>query len=371
MSDGKILVVEDDQDLREALVDILSLNDFSIEAVDNGETALQVLDDSIQLVFSDIRMDGMDGVALLKRIRAMKPYMPVILMTAYGTIDQAVAAMKMGAVDYVAKPFDAQTLVEKARKYLYVDASSEDDFIAVSEPMKKLKQMAARVAQSKASVMIHGESGTGKEVLARYIHRHSDRAEKPFIAINCAAIPENMLEAILFGYEKGAFTGAVKSTPGKFELAHGGSIFLDEIGEMDVALQAKLLRVLQEKEVERIGSHKTFSLDVRVISASNVDMEKAIAEGKFREDLYYRLNVFPMTLPPLRERPEDIPALAEFLLKRHQIDSVHRAQLTPQAIKKLQAHSWRGNIRELDNVIQRAVVLSAGGDIDEDLILLD
>lgn len=371
MSLGKILVVEDDPDLREALEDTLSLNGFEVLAVEDGDVALQALDDSIALVFSDIRMDVMDGVTLLKRIRGLKPFMPVVLMTAYGTIDQAVAAMKIGAVDYITKPFDAQTLVDKAKQFLYVSTASTDDFVVVNEKMQSLKRMAAKVAKSDASVMIHGESGTGKEVLARYIHAISDRAERAFIALNCAAIPENMLEAMLFGYEKGAFTGAVKTTPGKFELAHGGTIFLDEIGEMDIGLQAKLLRVIQEKEVERIGSNKPFKVDVRVLSASNINMKQAIEAGRFREDLYYRLNVFPLSLPPLRDRLDDISHLADYLLKRHTAAKPHTPKLSDGALAKLQQHTWPGNIRELDNVIQRALVLGDGQEITPDTIYLD
>ena len=286
MSLPKILVVEDDRQLQEALVDTLRLNQFEVEAADNAEQALKALRGDIGMVFSDIRMDGMDGVELLRRIRAHKPWLPVVLMTAYGTVEQAVEAMKLGAVDYLPKPFDAQALVDKARKFFNRDASTGDDFVAVDPLTVQIKRMAEKVADSDASVYISGESGTGKEVLARHIHRNSSRRDAPFVAINCAAIPENMLEAVLFGYEKGAFTGAVKSMPGKFEQAQGGTLFLDEIGEMRPDLQSKLLRVLQEREVERLGSQEVIQLDVRILSASNIDMEAAIREGRFREDLF-------------------------------------------------------------------------------------
>jgi two-component system response regulator FlrC len=371
MSIAKILVVEDDSELQEALVDTLSLNEFEVIAVSSAEEALVALDDDIGMVFSDIRMDGMDGYTLMTRIRAIKPYLPVVLMTAYGTIEQAVDAMKAGSVDYIVKPFEASVLVEKAKIYFNRDASREDDFVVADPVSQQLKTMAKRVAESETSILISGESGTGKEVLARYIHSQSTRAMQPFVAINCAAIPEGMLEAILFGHEKGAFTGAAKAMPGKFEQAQHGTIFLDEIGEMKPELQAKLLRVLQEKEVERIGGVKTIQLDVRVLSASNVNMKNAIQQGSFREDLFYRLNVFPMHLPPLRERPRDIAAIAERLLHRHCGATRVEPMVSAPAMKRLIEYPWPGNIRELDNVIQRALVMMSGDTIREHDILLD
>lgn len=371
MSIAKILVVEDDAELQEALVDILTLNEFEVMSVSSAEDALVALDDDIAMVFSDIRMDGMDGYTLMTRIRAIKPYLPVVLMTAYGTIEQAVDAMKAGAVDYIVKPFEANVLVEKAKIYFNRDASLEDDFVAADSTTQQLKVMAKKVAGSDAAIMISGESGTGKEVLARYIHNQSTRSDQPFVAINCAAIPESMLEAMLFGYEKGAFTGAAKSMPGKFEQAQHGTIFLDEIGEMKPELQAKLLRVIQEKEVERIGSTKQIQLDIRILSASNIDMKKAIQSGGFREDLFYRLNVFPMRLPPLRERPRDIAAITERLLHRHCDATRVEPMVSAQAMKQLIQYPWPGNIRELDNVIQRALVMMSGDTIQEQDILLD
>jgi two-component system response regulator FlrC len=371
MSVAKILVVEDDPDLQEALVDILTLNDLDVMAVSSAEEALVALDDDIAMVFSDIRMDGMDGYSLMKRIRALKPYLPIVLMTAYGTIEQAVDAMKSGAVDYMVKPFEADVLVQKARAYFNRDASLEDDFVVADAASVQIKNMANRVAKTTANVMITGESGTGKEVLARYIHQQSERKNQPFVAINCAAIPDNMLEAVLFGYEKGAFTGAMKAMPGKFEQAHKGTIFLDEIGEMKPDLQAKLLRVLQEREVERIGSMQTISLDIRVLSASNVNMKQAISAGDFREDLFYRLNVFPIHLPALRDRPKDIEQIANKLLYRHSVSRCERPQLTDGAMQSLQSYSWPGNIRELDNVIQRALVMMSGEYIEPSHIMFD
>lgn len=371
MSIAKILVVEDDPELQEALVDILSINAFEVVSVSSAEQALQALDDEIGMVFTDIRMDGMDGYTLMTRIRALKPYLPIVLMTAYGTVEQAVDAMKAGAVDYIVKPFEANVLLEKAKAYFNRDASSEDDFVVADSVTQQLKTMAKKVARSDASVYISGESGTGKEVLARYIHNQSSREKQPFVAINCAAIPESMLEATLFGYEKGAFTGAGKSMPGKFEQAQGGTIFLDEIGEMKVDLQTKLLRVLQEKEVERIGSTKIIQLDVRVLSASNIDMKKSIQDGAFREDLFYRLNVFPMRLPPLRERPRDVAAIAERLIKRHCNDTRVEPFISAPALKKLLEYRWPGNIRELDNVLQRALLMMSGDSIKVEHIFFD
>lgn len=364
MTIAKILVVEDDPELQEALIDILTLNEFEVLAVSSAEDALVALDDEIGMVFSDIRMDGMDGYHLMKRIRAFKPYLPIVLMTAYGTIEQAVNAMKEGAVDYMVKPFEASVLVEKAKSYFNRDASSEDDFVVADPATVQIKVMANKVAKSDASVMISGESGTGKEVLARYIHKQSERHDQPFVAINCAAIPENMLEAVLFGYEKGAFTGAMKAMPGKFEQAQGGTLFLDEIGEMKPDLQAKLLRVLQEREVERMGSVKSIRLDLRVLSASNVEMQQAIKDGRFREDLYYRLNVFPIHLPPLRERPKDISAIAEKLLNRRCQNARVQPMIALDALSQMQEYHWPGNIRELDNVIQRALVMMVGDTIN-------
>ncbi|NPA71723.1 MAG: sigma-54-dependent Fis family transcriptional regulator [Gammaproteobacteria bacterium] len=371
MSIAKILVVEDDAELQEALVDTLMLNEFEVISVSSAEDALVALDDDIGMVFSDIQMDGMDGYTLMTRIRAIKPYLPVVLMTAYGTVEQAVNAMKAGSVDYIVKPFEASVLVEKAKVYFNRDASNEDDFVTADPATQQLKSMAKKVAKSEAVVLISGESGTGKEVLARYIHNQSPRAKQPFVAINCAAIPDGMLEAMLFGHEKGAFTGAAKAMPGKFEQAQGGTIFLDEIGEMKPDLQAKLLRVIQEKEVERIGGTKLIQLDVRVLSATNVDLKKAIAAGEFREDLFYRLNVFPMRLPRLCERPHDIAAISERLLQRHCGTTRVEPMISAQAMRKLIKHTWPGNIRELDNVIQRALVMMSGDTIREQDVLLD
>src|SRR3989344_7739253 len=295
----KILVVEDDQPLREALCETLELAGYHVSATDDGHAALAAMaQEEIGLVISDVKMPHMDGYTLLNQIRMRRGDLPVLLMTAYGTIQSAVDAMRNGAVDYLIKPFDADLLVEKVSRYLLRPLSEDSEFIAADPRTRELADLAARVATSDATVLISGESGTGKEILARYLHRHSARADQPFVAINCAAIPENMLEATLFGYDKGAFTGAVQAYPGKFEQAQDGTLLLDEISEMNLTLQAKLLRVLQEREVERIGGRKVVPLNVRVLATTNRALREEVAAGRFREDLFYRLNVFPLHLPP-------------------------------------------------------------------------
>ena len=355
-----ILVVEDDEALREAIVDTLDMGGYNIIEADNGRAALaQLATDElreIDIVISDVQMPKMDGHQLLKQIKRHYD-IPVLLMTAYGTISKAIEAMKDGAVDYLVKPFEAEVLVSVVSRY--VGKTVEDhQMIAESESMKQIQQLAKRVANSEATVMIGGASGTGKEVLARFIHNNSSRADKPFVAINCAAIPENMLEATLFGYEKGAFTGAYKASTGKFEQAQGGTLLLDEISEMDLGLQAKLLRVLQEREVERLGGQELIALDVRVLTTSNQNMHLQVQQHKFREDLFYRLNVFPITIPNLKDRKEDIIPLAIHIVnKMAKQNGVAIPEITPQAAEKLINHTWPGNIRELDNVIQRAFIL--------------
>ncbi len=361
---ASVLVVEDDMELRTALCDILGMAGFSTFAAGDGQAAMKVLaSESPGLVLSDIKMEPMDGLTLLKSMRPHYPAVPVLFMTAYGTIRQAVDAMREGAADYLVKPFEAEVLVSKVSHYL--PAAPVDTSMVAEDPRSKaVVELARRVAGSDVTVMISGESGSGKEVLARFVHDQSARAEGPFIAINCAAIPDNMLEAVLFGYDKGAFTGAYKACPGKFEQADGGTLLLDEISEMDLGLQAKLLRVLQEREVERLGSSKLIALDVRVLATTNRHLKKEVEEGRFREDLYYRLNVFPLKSPPLRERRGDIPALADFLAARFGDDAAARPKFSEAAMDCLRAQSWPGNIRELDNIIQRAMVLQAGAYIE-------
>lgn len=362
MSTANVMVVEDDNDLREALNETLTLAGYHVATAADGQEALRQLDEQqFDLIVSDIQMPHMDGHTLLKKLKGQQPELPVMLMTAYGSIQQAVDAMRDGAVDYMVKPFEAEVLVNMVSRYAGQSNSEVTDVIAADAQSKHLFQIAKRVAQSDATVMITGESGVGKEVLARYIHQYSARAEQPFVAINCAAIPENMLEATLFGYEKGAYTGAYKACPGKFEQAQGGTLLLDEITEMDLGLQAKLLRVLQEREVERLGGTKMIELDVRVIATSNREVRSYVNEGNFREDLFYRLNVFPLHILPLRQRPADIVPLAEQILQRL---CAQQNRLVPEldttACDKLQAHGWSGNVRELDNVMQRALILQQG-----------
>lgn len=362
---SRVLIVEDDKTLCEALVDTLKLANFEVVAKRSSKEALASLHHfKPDMVVSDVRMDEMDGHQLLKSIHELEPGLPVMLITAYGTVEEAVDALHYGAVDYMLKPFKPQKLLEKINRYIAKNWAEGDTPIAKDPKSQALLALALKVANSDATVLVSGESGTGKEVLARFIHDHSARADKPYVAINCAAIPEQMLEATLFGYEKGAFTGAYKSMPGKFEQAQSGTILLDEISEMGLPLQAKLLRVLQEKEVERIGSHKTIELDVRLIATTNRDMKKEIRQGRFREDLYYRLNVFPLHWIPLRERRKDIIPVAEYLIRRHhQTDKGTMPALSKEAKKQLYAYDWPGNAREMENVIQRALILHSGEEI--------
>jgi two-component system response regulator FlrC len=358
-----VLVVEDDTDLREALCATLRLAGLTVAEAAEGTAALAVLaGQPARLVVTDIQMRPLDGIGLLRRLRVEHPGLPVLLMTAYATVQQAVEAMREGAVDYLVKPFASEVLLGKVGRYLAAAAEEGDGVVAVDPLSRELLGLAVQVASSEATVLITGESGTGKEVIARYIHRHSARAQGPFVAINCAAIPDNMLEAVLFGYEKGAFTGAYRASPGKFELARGGTLLLDEVSEMELGLQAKLLRVLQEREVERLGGHQVIALDLRVLATSNRDMRRAVSEGRFREDLYYRLNVFPLHLPALRERPADILPLAERLIARAAGGRPGPLpRLSEEAAGALSSHPWPGNVRELDNVLQRAVILQRGG----------
>ncbi len=366
MNQGTVLVVEDDPTLREVLSETLEMANYQVKTARNGEDALRRLEqnDDISLLVSDVQMEPVDGHKLLKSARSRYPDMPVILMTAYGTVEKAVQAMQDGAVDYLVKPFEAGALVDMVARFILPEKNKVDDgLVAVDSRSRELAAVAKRVAMTDATVMISGESGVGKEVISRFIHHHSSRAAGPFVAINCAAIPENMLESVLFGYEKGAFTGAHTSKPGKFEQAQGGTLLLDEITEMDLGLQAKLLRVIQEREVERLGGRKVIPLDVRILATTNRDIKQVVAEGNFREDLFYRLNVFPLTIHPLRDRPEDIMPLANRLLSTY-VGHDAEVSFTGAAVNVLQSHAWPGNVRELDNVIQRALILKTGHSID-------
>ncbi|RUO31278.1 sigma-54-dependent transcriptional regulator [Aliidiomarina soli] len=371
--DRQILIVEDDKNLQEAIVDTLELEGFNCVTADSAEQALLTLkDEAIDMVISDVQMPGLSGLQLLQSMQSQGLVIPTLMMTAYAKVDDAVIAMRAGALDYLSKPFSTERLLELVSRYLPPRSTTKGQPVVGDSYSEQMLKLAKRVANTDATVMITGPSGSGKEVLSQYIHQQSARSEGPFIAINCAAIPENMLEATLFGYEKGAFTGAVQAMPGKFEQAQGGTLLLDEITEMDLALQSKLLRVLQERQVERLGGRKTIELNVRIIATSNRDLKAAVADGVFREDLYYRLNVFPLSWRPLQDRAGDIIPLAEHLLSRHceragQIAPV----LTDCARRKMQNYSWPGNVRELENVIQRALILFTDGEIKADDLLLD
>ena len=357
-----ILVVEDDPNLREAVCDTLELAGQAVISAGGGEEALALLAaQAVALVVSDVRMMPMDGITLLKEIRVRLPHLPVVLMTAYADVDRAVEAMRSGACDFLLKPFEPKALLEHVARYRLPEAMDDDRVIASDPASRNLFALASRVAQTDTSVLLTGESGVGKEVVARYIHNHSARRDGPFVAINCAAIPDSLLEATLFGYEKGAFTGAQQAQAGKFEQAQNGTLLLDEVTEMPLGLQAKLLRVLQEREVERVGGKKPVALDIRLIATSNRNMAEAVAKGVLREDVYYRLNVFPLLIPALRQRREDIVPLARHFLAEHG-GRAGRAglHLAPSAETVLLAHGWPGNVRELENVMQRAVIFAAG-----------
>lgn len=366
MSQARVLVVEDDHALREVIRETLELAKYDVVTAASGQDALRILDSErdIGLLISDVQMQPMDGHELLRTVRSRFADLSIILMTAYGTVEKAVQAMHDGANDYLIKPFDAGSLVDVVSRYSRRAGENDDNgLIAVDARSREMAEVAKRVAATDATVMISGESGVGKEVVSRYIHRYSRRAQGPFVAINCAAIPENMLESVLFGYEKGAFTGAHQSTPGKFELAQGGTLLLDEVTEMELGLQAKLLRVLQEREVERLGGRKPIALDVRVLATTNRDIHECVSDGSFREDLFYRLNVFPLKLLPLRHRRDDIMPLARRLVAAY-TNAGAVVAFSAAAEQQLFDHSWPGNVRELDNVIQRAMILKTGNVIE-------
>ncbi len=364
-----ILVVEDDEALRDALLITLEAAGHKASGADGGPAALALIErQPFHMVISDLRMAPMDGLQLLAEIRARRPGLPVLLMTAFGDVDKAVAAMRGGACDFMLKPFEPKALLDQIERYAVAPAA--EGVVAVDVRTREVLLLAARVARTDATVLLTGESGTGKEVFARYIHDQSARAKGPFVAINCAAIPDNLLEATLFGHEKGAFTGAQNAQAGKFEQASGGTLLLDEISEMPLALQAKLLRVLQEREVERVGGKKPVAVDIRVLATSNRDMAAEVAAGRFREDLYYRLNVFPLAIPALRERPGDIVPLARHFLALHGARLGRAAKIGADAAAKLAAHPWPGNVRELENVMQRALILAPGENVEAEHLLL-
>ncbi len=375
-----VLIVDDEPAQRQLLIASLD-KEYQVVAAANGREATQLLSArSFDLIVTDERMPDMSGIELIRWVHERIPEIPVIVLTAYGSIATAVEAMKLGAQEYLTKPLKspeelrlvvARTLKRRALRdqSLVLQAETENqhpaDIVAASAAMKRVLTLAMQVAPQSTTVLLTGESGTGKEVIARYIHRGSPRAGEPFVAVNCAALAETLLESELFGHEKGAFTGAVQARRGRFELAHGGTLFLDEVGEMGVNLQAKLLRVLQEQQFERLGSTRTIMVDVRVIAATNKDLSRAMEERSFRADLYYRLNVFPISIPPLRERREDILPLAEHMTRKIAIRLRRRFEaLHPEVQRRLHAYPWPGNVRELQNVMERAIIFSIGTRLD-------
>ncbi len=374
MKKSSILLIDDDDSLRRVMEFSLTEAGHRVEAAGSGEEGLRLLEKgAFDAVISDITMPGMSGMEVLAKVRERDAAVPVVMITAYGTIESAVEAMKQGAFDYITKPFNRDELrltlerairmrrLEKENVELRAEVTDRyrfDSIVGVSEPVREVLEMAGRVAASDATVLITGERGTGKELLAKGIHFNSSRAKGPFVAVNCAAIPETLIESELFGYVKGAFTGAAKDKAGKFELAENGTILLDEIGDLRIDLQAKILRVLQERTVDRVGGAKAVPVDVRVIASTNRDIEQAIAEGKFREDLYDRINVVGLRMPPLRERREDIPLLVNYFLKKFNKDS--STSIEPEALAALRSYGWPGNVRELESVMERASVLKRG-----------
>ncbi|MBU0603796.1 MAG: sigma-54 dependent transcriptional regulator [Gammaproteobacteria bacterium] len=369
-----ILVVEDEPNLRDALCLAIECAGHRVMGAADGPQALRMIerntgDHALNLVITDLRMQPMDGLTLLREIRSREAALPVLLMTAFGDVEKAVAAMRAGACDFLLKPFEPDVLLAHIDRYA-AQVVTPADMVAEDARTRQVLGLVSRVAKSEATVLLTGESGTGKEVFARYIHQQSVRAGKPFVAINCAAIPDNLLEATLFGYEKGAFTGAATAQAGKFEQADGGTLLLDEISEMPLALQAKLLRVLQEREVERVGGKKPVPLDIRVLATSNRDMEAEARAGRFREDLYYRLNVFPIAIPSLRDRPGDIVPLARHFLAACAAAQGRVLKLGDSAAAILAGHDWPGNVRELENTMQRASILAAGERVEDEHIVL-
>ncbi len=373
---ASILVADDDHALREVIEYSLRERGHAVVAVDSADAALQRLEDGFDVIVTDVMLGGATGFDVLAQAKARVPQTAVIVITAYGAIQDAVRAMKLGAHDYLTKPFDLETLalvVEKALRYRalaeenqrlraeLVEQFSFENMIGVSGKMREIFSTLRTVAASDATVLITGETGTGKELIARALHHNSERQNGPLVTVNCAAIPDALLESDLFGHVKGAFTGAIQNKKGKFELAHGGTIFLDEIGDLGGALQAKLLRVLQEREIEPVGATVVRKIDVRVVAATNRDLAAAVKQGTFRDDLFYRLAVVPIVLPPLRERREDIPLLAEHFLRKH----ARGRQLTvsAEALALLRAHAWPGNVRELENVCERIVIFIQGNTV--------
>ena len=366
MSHAPVMIVEDDADLREAICVTLDLHQIQYKAFEDAESALMAFNDQeFSLAVSDFKLPGMDGLTLLRSIRKKVPQLPVVIMTAFAEAKLAVEALQTGARDFLIKPFQPEHLVGVIARYQpttdTVSNGSGPSIIAKAPATLSVLSRCQRVAATTATVLLTGESGVGKDVFARQVHARSPRAAKPYVAINCAAIPETLLESTLFGFEKGAFTGANKPQEGKFETANGGTLFLDEIGELPIELQAKLLRVIQDRVVERIGSNKSQEVDVRIIAATNRDLLERVSAGKFREDLYYRLAVFPIAIPPLRERMDDVIPMAELFLERYgQTMGRPGLTLSEDAKAAINTHTWPGNVRELENAVQRALLLCDG-----------
>ena len=371
-----ILIVDDEPSMRAALSESLQSCGYDVETADDGRDALEKFrSSSYEVVITDMRMPRAGGMEVLAGIKKISPTTPVIVITAYGTVNTAVEAMRAGAVDFIMKPFSLEHLESVVTKVAARDGENvsaspgdnerlEKNFMTADESMQAILDLMESVANARSSVLIQGESGTGKELLARHIHNKGSRAEMPFVAVNCAAIPANLLESEMFGYEKGAFTGASQRKPGKFELAHGGTLLLDEISEMDLQLQAKMLRVIQEAEVDRLGGKEPIPVDVRIIATTNMDIRRAVEEKKFREDLFYRLNVIPVTIPPLRRRKTDVGLLTDLFLDHYsQLNGIQKPLITSQAMRILEDHSWPGNVRELENVIERSILLCSEGKI--------
>jgi DNA-binding NtrC family response regulator len=370
---GKVWVVEDDRTIREAIEVILNKDGHIARSYRSAEDALQGVETDPDLLITDYKLPGINGIELIKKLKARSPYMESIVITAFGSIDLAVDAIKQGASDFLTKPFSPDELMLKVQQLSTLsrakeqkqyfedemrDAFSGYEIIGSSEEMKRIYTLLAKVSKSESTILIQGESGTGKELIARFIHYNSRRSEGPFIKVNCAALAEGVLESELFGHEKGAFTGSIRQRKGRFELAHQGTIFLDEIADLAAGVQVKLLRVIQEGELERVGGEQTIRIDVRIIAATNKDLNDMVRKSQFREDLYYRLNVIPIELPPLRKRKSDIPELVEFFLTRLARENKRKGiQLDPDAMELLLDYPWPGNIRELENVLERAVVL--------------
>jgi len=383
----EILIIEDEEEMRIALTEVLIRNGYSVHTASNGIEGLELFNkEPFNMVITDVKMPKISGLEVLKEIKKQSPQIPVIMITAYGTIDNAVEAMREGAFDYILKPFSAEILDDTVLRAIrnqtgkntanpLIIAPLPTDSIKIvtnNLSMKKVIDMALSVAYSSSTILIQGESGTGKEMIAKFIHQNSNRKDKSFVAVNCAALPKDLLESELFGHEKGSFTGAINRKIGKFELANHGTILLDEISEMDMSLQAKLLRVLQEREVDRVGGREPVPIDARVIATTNRNLREAIDEGEFREDLYFRLNVIPIVIPPLRNRKEDISLLIEYFIKKH--SSKNRKNVTgmaKDALLMLTDYYWRGNVRELENVIERAVLLCKGNLITQEYLFME